>query len=74
MVKMISVRDIVTRTAWWAPASVLALHKLVMWFGLRGQTDWLLHFTGGLAITLFIWTLIPLFEKSQGTVPPTWRL
>lgn len=68
------IRDILTRTAWWAPCGVLLLHKIVMWCGLRGKSDWLLHLTGGLAITLFIWTLIPLLGSRLGTLSPFWRL
>ncbi len=67
------IRDILTKTAWWAPVAVLILHKLVMWLGLRSRTDGLLHFTGGLAITFFIWTLIPVLERWLGTVSISWR-
>ena len=67
------IREIIAKTAWWAPVAVLILHKLVMWLGLRGQTDWLLHSAGGLAITLFIWTLIPLLGRWIGSVSIAWR-
>lgn len=68
------INDLIRKTAWWAPLGVLILHKVVMWLGIRGQTDWLLHFTGGLAITLFIWTLIPIMESWLGSVQHGWRI
>ncbi|MCB1237940.1 MAG: hypothetical protein KDM91_22935 [Verrucomicrobiae bacterium] len=71
---MSPVREILTKTAWWAPAGVLLLHKLVMWAGLRGRTDGLLHFAGGLAIAAFIWTLVPVFGRFLGAVSPAWRM
>ena len=44
-----------------------------MWVALRGQTDWFLHFSGGLAITLFIWTMIPILGRFVGTLSTAWR-
>jgi hypothetical protein len=67
------IRNLLTKTAWWAPVAVLMLHKAVMGVGYRRQTDCLLHFTGGLAITLFIWTLVPVIERLIGALPTIWR-
>lgn len=67
------IRAILTKTAWWAPVAVLLLHKVVMWLGLRSRTDGLLHFAGGLAVTFFIWTLIPVVERWLGTLSISWR-
>lgn len=65
--------SVVTSTAWWAPLAVLLLHKLVMVLGLRAQTDWLLHFTGGLAITFFIWSIVPFLAEWLGSISMQWR-
>jgi hypothetical protein len=42
----------------WAPLLVLVLHRLVYLFGVRQYFDWLMHCSGGLAITFFCWKLL----------------
>lgn len=61
-------------TAWWAPVAVLILHKLVGIAGLRTQADWLMHFSGGLAITIFLWSFVPIVEEWLGKISRGWRL
>lgn len=52
----------------WAPISVLILHKLVMVFGVRSQSDSLLHYSGGLAITYFSYRMILIHQKLIGSL------
>lgn len=47
-----------TRDGGWAPAAVLIMHRLVYALGVRKECDWLMHYSGGLAITFFFWRLL----------------
>lgn len=67
------IRDTFRTTAWWAPAAVLILHEVVAQLGLRREADWLMHFSGGLAISYFLWTAIPLLARWLGPVTTAWR-
>ncbi len=52
----------------WAPILVLILHKIVMVLGVRSQSDWLMHYLGGLAITYFCYRIILLHKKKIGSL------
>jgi hypothetical protein len=47
-----------TRDGGWAPALVLVMHRAVYWLDIRKECDWLMHYSGGVAITFFFWRLL----------------
>ena len=57
----------------WAPLLVLFAHRLVYWFHVRQQFDWLMHYGGGLAITYFFWKQVPLRAAWLGQLTLTGR-
>lgn len=64
------------KQAGWAPFLVVVLHRIVMLCGWRKYVvfDWILHFTGGLAIAYFLFYLIPYFEARIGKLTRAARL
>ena len=60
------------KQAGWAPFLVVVVHRIVLVSGLRQYRvcDWILHFSGGLAIAYFVFHLIPFFKKRLGELTP----
>lgn len=56
------------RRAGWAPFAVLVAHRIVLVSDLRQYPvcDWLLHFSGGLAIAYFFFHLVRFLEPLLG--------
>lgn len=52
----------------WAPLLVLALHQLVLRTPWRQQLDFAMHFSGGVAISFFLWHALDCFAHWFGTL------
>lgn len=52
----------------WAPVLVLVMHRAVYWLGIRQQCDWLMHYSGGVAITFFFWRLLLQYGERFGSL------
>ncbi len=52
----------------WAPLLVLALHQQVLRTPWRQQLDFAMHFSGGVAISFFIWHALDCFAHWFGTL------
>ncbi|VGO19848.1 hypothetical protein [Pontiella sulfatireligans] len=54
------------QTGSWTLAAVLIMHAVVRFTGYREQLDWLMHYSGGLAIAVFMYCTIALSKKWLG--------
>jgi len=59
------------KTAGWAPFLVVVFHRIVLESGLRAYPvcDWILHFSGGLAIAFFLFHVIVYYKSLIGELP-----
>lgn len=63
-------RDLFTwfKRAGWAPALVLLVHGLPDPLNLRSDTNWLIHYLGGVAIAFFFFRGIRIFKRWFGEI------
>lgn len=54
--------------AGWAPVVVLAFHQRIAGKPYREQFDFLMHYSGGVAISFFIWHALDCFAHWFGTL------
>jgi len=52
----------------WAPLLVLALHRVVMHTPWRQPLDFAMHYSGGVAISFFLWHALDCFAHWFGTL------
>ncbi|MBB5034516.1 hypothetical protein [Prosthecobacter vanneervenii] len=52
--------------AGWAPLAVLVFHRLIQHTPFREPLDFVMHYSGGLAITYFLWHALDFFGHWLG--------
>ncbi len=62
------IQNLMLRDGGWAPALVLLMHRVVYWLGVRKECDWLMHYSGGVAITFFFWRLLLQYGSWFGSL------
>jgi hypothetical protein len=56
--------------AGWAPLAVLLFHQSIMRAPNRQQLDFLMHYSGGVAISFFLWHALDCFAHWFGKLTP----
>jgi len=56
--------------AGWAPLAVLLFHQSIMHAPNRQQLDFLMHYSGGVAISFFLWHALDCFAHWFGKLTP----
>ncbi|MFZ2282037.1 MAG: hypothetical protein WAW39_29840 [Prosthecobacter sp.] len=56
--------------AGWAPLAVLIFHQKIMRAPWRQQLDFVMHYSGGVAISFFIWHALDCFAHWFGSLTP----
>jgi len=56
--------------AGWAPLAVLLFHQSIMHAPNRQQLDFVMHYSGGVAISFFLWHTLDCFAHKFGQLTP----
>lgn len=56
--------------AGWAPVAVLIFHRLIYFTPYRQPLDFVMHYSGGVAIAYFLWHALDCFASWFGTLTP----
>lgn len=54
--------------AGWAPLAVLAFHQKILHTSYRQQLDFVMHYSGGVAISFFLWHTLDCFAHWFGSL------
>ncbi|MGV3662468.1 MAG: hypothetical protein ACO1TE_19950 [Prosthecobacter sp.] len=54
--------------AGWAPVAVLIFHRLIYFTPYRQPLDFVMHYSGGVAIAFFLWRALDCFAPWFGTL------